>query len=266
MGKTEMPQVAQKSEEELQEVWQLYRKEKDQKARRELILNYSYLVKYVAGRVMIHLPSYVELDDLISYGTIGLIDAVQGFNPDQGVKFSTYAVARIKGAIYDALRAMDWVPRSVRDKAKMVSQAMAKLEQENKRVPTDDELAAYLGISLEKLEKILNQVTIPQVMSLDGLGGDDNDEERTTLEIPGPKEDDPLNIIQDKDMKEVLGRAIDRLPEKEKYVVALYYNEGLTLREIGEVLDLSAARISQLHSKAILRLRGMLGREKSSFL
>lgn len=266
MGKAEMPQVAQKSDQELQEIWQLYRREKDPKARRELILNYSYLVKYVAGRVMIHLPSYVELDDLISYGTMGLIDAVQGFNPEQGVKFSTYAVARIKGAIYDALRAMDWVPRSVREKAKMISKAMAELEQKNKKTPTDEEVAAHLGISQEKLEKILAQVTIPQVMSLDGLRGNDEEEERIPFDIPGPSEDDPLNIVQDKDMKELLGKAIERLPEKEKLVVALYYYDGLTLREIGEVLDLSAARISQLHSKAILRLRGMLGREKSSFL
>lgn len=266
MGKAEMPQMAQKSDEELKDLWDLYRQERDPEARRKLILNYSYLVKYVAGRVMIHLPSYVELDDLVSYGTIGLIDAVQGFNPDHGVKFSTYAVARIRGAIYDALRAMDWVPRSVREKAKMISTAMAELEQENKRPPSDEELASHLEISQEKLEKILTQITIPQVMSLEGLGNSGDEEEKPTLEIPGPPDEDPLNIVQDKDMKESLGRAIERLPEKEQLVVSLYYYEGLTLREIGEVLDLSAARISQLHSKAILRLRGMLGRDKSSFL
>ncbi len=266
MGKAEMPQMAQKSDEELKDLWDLYRQERDPEARRKLILNYSYLVKYVAGRVMIHLPSYVELDDLVSYGTIGLIDAVQGFNPDHGVKFSTYAVARIRGAIYDALRAMDWVPRSVREKAKMISTAMAELEQEHKRPPSDEELASHLEISQEKLEKILSQVTIPQVMSLEGLGGNGDEEEKPSLEIPGPRDEDPLNIVQDRDMKESLGRAIERLPEKEQLVVSLYYYEGLTLREIGEVLDLSAARISQLHSKAILRLRGMLGRDKSSFL
>jgi len=265
MERGEMPQVAQKSEEQLNELWRLYREEGDEKARQEIILHYSYLVKYVSGRVMIHLPSYVELDDLISYGTMGLIDAVGGFNHEQGVKFSTYAVARIKGAIYDALRAMDWVPRSVRDKAKMISKAMAELEQENKRVPTDEELAAHLEISVERLEKIFSQITVPQIMSLEGMGEREG-EDRPAVEIPGPPEDNPLYIVQDRDMKRILGQAIERLPEKEKLVIALYYYDGLTLREIGEVLELSTARISQLHTKAVLRLRGMLSREKRSLV
>jgi len=266
MGDPGEEQQIQKSSRELKELWNHFRENGDDQARREIILYYSYLVKYVAGRVMIYLPPYVELDDLISYGTIGLIDAIEGYDPDHGVKFSTYAVARIKGAIYDALRAMDWVPRSVREKAKKISKAMAELEQQKKRSPTDEELAGFLNISSDQLQQMLNQVAIPQVMSLDKVIGERDRDQPLGIDISGPQEDDPLYIVQQKNMKEVLGGAIERLPEQEQLVVSLYYYEGLTLREIGEVMDLSAARISQLHTKAILRLRGMLSREKKSLV
>lgn len=263
MGK---PETAQTEEQKLKALWKAYQKDGDAEARRKLILHFSYLVKYVAGRIMIYMPPYLEMDDLVSYGTIGLIDAVEGFNPDQGVKFSTYAISRIKGAIYDALRAMDWVPRSVREKMKNISQTMNILQQELQRAPSDEELAAAMGISVEKLTEMLAQVTVPQILSLDNVFQGEEGSDRGSMEVPGPKEDNPLAIVQKRDMKEVLAKAIERLPEQEKMVTVLYYYEGLTLREIGEVLDLSAARISQLHTKGILRLRGMLSRDKQNLI
>lgn len=256
------PEYASNQDLELKELWFSYRETGDQWIKKELILNHINLVKYVAGRIMVSLPPYLEMDDLISYGTVGLIDAVEGFNPTLGVKFSTYAIARIKGSIYDALRALDWVPRSVREKAKIIGNAMKHLEQEYKRVPNDDELADYLGITREKLDTMLNQVAVPQILSLDYVVF--NDDEGKGIDIPTPMDEDPLAIIEQIDLKESLAAAIDRLSERERLIVALYYYEGLTLGEIGKVLELSTARISQLHTKAILRLRTFLKKEDAT--
>ncbi len=254
------PKCATDNELELKEMWCNFRETGDQEIKKELIIKYINLVKYVAGRVMVTLPPYLEMDDLISYGTVGLIDAVEGFNPYLGVKFSTYAIARIKGSIYDALRALDWIPRSVREKAKVISSAMKHLEQENKREPTDDELAEYLNLSRVKLEEMLKQIAVPQVLSLDYVVFNDEDG-RKAMDVPAPYEEDPLAIMEQADLKESLAKAIDRLSDRERLIISLYYYEGLTLREIGNVLELSTARISQLHTKAILRMRALLSKE-----
>ena len=241
-------------------LWVEYKKNGERRLRDQLIVLYSPLVKYVAARVAVGLPQHVDGSDLVSYGIIGLIDAIDRFSPDRQVKFETYAIPRIRGAIIDELRAIDWVPRSVRAKARAVEQAYASLEATLLRTPTDAEVAAELDMSEPDLQDILRQISFVGVAALDEVfmvGGDRTD--RTTLgdTIPDATAG-PVALFEDKESKEILAQAIMQLGERERTVLSLYYYEGLTLAEIGEILGVTESRVCQIHTKAVLQLRGRL--------
>jgi len=212
-----------------QSLWLEYRRNGDKGVRDRLILTYAPLVKYVAGRLGSGLPAHVDEGDLVSYGLLGLIGAIERYDPGRDIKFETYAMSRIKGAIIDELRALDWVPRSVRARAREIERAIADLESKLGRAPTDEEISAKIGISEEELEDSLTDISRSSIAALD-----------------------------ETETREALADAISRLPEREKLVVTLYYYEELTLREIGEVLGVTESRVSQLHTKAILRLKARL--------
>jgi RNA polymerase sigma factor for flagellar operon FliA len=246
---------------DLAALWATYKETDDQDAREKLILNYSPLVKYVAGRLSANLPPTVENADLISYGFFGLIDAIEKFDLERGIKFETYAIARIKGAIIDELRALDWVPRSVRAHAREIEKAYIALETELRRVPTDAEVAKQMGISDMELQDIYTKLSYTSVVSFEELWTSSGDrDEKTSLigTIQDETAEDPVTTFEATEVKEILAGAIERLPEREKIVIALYYYEGLTLKEIGEVLGVTESRVSQLHTKAVLRLRARL--------
>jgi len=247
--------------DETQALWREYTKNKDQAARDRLILTYAPLVKYVAGRLGSGLPAHVDENDLVSYGLLGLIGAIERFDPDRDIKFETYAIARIKGSIIDELRAMDWVPRSVRSRARDIERAIAELERKLMRAPTDEEISEKLGVTVDELNDSLSEIGRSSIVALDELwtvssGEGDQVALLDTIEdTTGPE---PQSELAQTELKEALGEAIARLPEREKLVVTLYYYEELTLREIGEVLGVTESRVSQLHTKAILRLKARL--------
>ena len=241
-------------------LWQEYRQTGDRALRDRLILTYAPLVKFVAGRLGASLPSHVDEQDLVSYGLLGLISAIERFDPSREIKFETYAISRIKGAIIDELRSLDWVPRSVRTRAREIERAIAELERQLMRAPTDDEIAAKVGISGDELEESLAEISRSSIAALDELwspsaGGDQIALIDTIEDTQGPE---PQSELAQTELKEALGEAIARLPEREKLVVTLYYYEELTLREIGEVLGVTESRVSQLHTKAVLRLKARL--------
>lgn len=246
-------------------LWLHYKEEDSLEARDELIIQYAPLVKYVANRLAINLSSLVELDELISYGIEGLIDAMEKFDHKRNIKFETYAITRIRGSMIDGLRSMDWVPVSLRQKSKELERTYAALESRLGRSASDEEVAREMGISLNDLAVLLREVAATTIISLDDfLPGEEGDDNKKRIVDILQDEDavDALEMAEFTEVKETLARAIARLPEKEKTVVYLYYYEGLTLKEIGAVLTLSESRISQLHTKAILRLRGSLSKKK----
>lgn len=250
---------------DLAALWAAYKDSDDQQAREQLILNFSPLVKYVAGRLSVNLPQTVDTADLISYGLFGLIDAIEKYDTTRGIKFETYAIARIKGAIIDELRAMDWVPRSVRARAREIEKAYIALENRLKRVPSDAEVASEIGIPINDLHDIFTKLSYTSVVSFEELwtANTDRDEKTSLLgTIKDENAEDPVALFETEEMKTILAGAIDRLPEREKLVVALYYYDGLTLKEIGEVLGVTESRVSQLHTKAVLRLRARLHNER----
>jgi len=242
-------------------LWRQYRRTNDQAIRDRLILTYAPLVKYVAGRLGSGLPAHVDEGDLVSYGLLGLIGAIERFDPDRDIKFETYAIARIKGSIIDELRAMDWVPRSVRARARDIERAIGALEAKLGRAPTDEEIAAKLEVSQEELDDSLSEISRSSIAALDelwtvqGSSGDTVALIDTIEDEHGPQ---PASALDQAEMKEMIADAISRLPEREKLVITLYYYEELTLREIGEVLGVTESRVSQLHTKAILRLKARL--------
>jgi RNA polymerase sigma factor for flagellar operon FliA len=246
--------------EDTQTLWREYRRTNDPRLRDRLILTYAPLVKYVAGRLGSGLPAHVDDDDLVSYGLLGLIGAIQRFDPDRDIKFETYAIARIKGSIIDELRSMDGVPRSVRSRAREIERAIGELESRLGRAPSDEEIATKVGISQEDLDESLSEISRTSIAALDELwtvsaGGDQIALIDTIEDTQGPN---PQSALAETELKEAIGEAIARLPEREKLVVTLYYYEELTLREIGEVLGVTESRVSQLHTKAILRLKARL--------
>ncbi|WP_054694370.1 FliA/WhiG family RNA polymerase sigma factor [Syntrophomonas palmitatica] len=245
--------------------WVQYKENDDLEARDELIIHYAHLVKYVASRLAINLSSVVELDELISYGIEGLIDAIEKFDHKRNVKFETYAITRIRGSVIDGLRAMDWVPVSIRQKSKELEKVYCELESRLGRAASDAEVAAEMGITTQALSGLLREVAANTIISLDDfLPGEEGDarKKRVLDLLEDHKATDALELMELAEVKEILTRSISRLPDKEKTVVYLYYYEGLTLKEIGAVLQLSESRISQLHTKAILRLRGSLSKKK----
>ena len=249
--------------EDTSSLWRDFRDDpKDKRTRDRLILTYAPLVKYVAGRLGSGLPAHVDEGDLVSYGLLGLIGAIERFDPSRDIKFETYAISRIKGAIIDELRSLDWVPRSVRSRAREIERAVAELEKKLMRAPTDEEISAKIGISVDELDTSLTEISRSSIAALDELwtvnssGGDQVALIDTIEDTEGPE---PQSALAQTEQKEALADAISRLPEREKLVVTLYYYEELTLREIGEVLGVTESRVSQLHTKAILRLKARLG-------
>lgn len=245
----------------LEMLWRSYKESGDPRLREQLILHYSPLVKYVAGRVGVGLPANVEQADFVSSGVFGLIDAIEKFDIDRAIKFETYAISRIRGAIIDELRALDWIPRSVRQKAKTVERTYATLEARLRRTPHEPEVAAEMGITLEDLHAIFSQLSLANVMALDELIhpiGESGDALTLmdTLEDTGA--DNPVEIAEDRELRRLLATAVSTLPEREKTVVTLYYYEGLTLAEIGQVLGVTESRVSQIHTKSVLQLRAKL--------
>jgi RNA polymerase sigma factor for flagellar operon FliA len=207
------------------------------------------------------LPAHVDEGDLVSYGLLGLIGAIERFDPDRDIKFETYAISRIKGSIIDELRSLDWVPRSVRSRAREIERAIAELESRLGRAPTDDEIAQKVGITEEELGESLSDISRSSIAALDELwtmSGETGDQVSLLDTIEDTEGPQPQSALAQTEMKEALGEAIARLPEREKLVVTLYYYEELTLREIGEVLGVTESRVSQLHTKAILRLKARL--------
>ena len=242
-------------------VWKEYKETQSKVAKDKLLLEYANLVKYIAQRIAVNLPSSVERDDLISAGILGLVKAVETFEPERGFKFETYAGHKIRGAILDELRAMDWVPRSVRQKARDLQRVFAKLENELGRMPYDDEVCKSLNITMKEYEDILTEVTPTTIISLEEAMPDretDSKEIRIIDTIEDPGSNNPLKELGFTEVKNILKEAIGNLPEKEKLVIALYHYEELTLKEIGVVLNISESRVSQIHSKVILKLRSKL--------
>jgi RNA polymerase sigma factor for flagellar operon FliA len=246
---------------ETQTLWREYKRTGERALRDRLILTYAPLVKYVAGRLGSGLPAHVEEGDLVSYGLLGLIGAIERFDPERDIKFETYAIARIKGSIIDELRSMDWVPRSVRARARDIERSISQLEAKLGRAPNDEEISSSLGITEEEFQDSLLEISRSSIAALDelwsGAGGGDPVALIDTIEDPEAPE--PQAAMAQTELREALGEAIARLPEREKLVVTLYYYEELTLREIGEVLGVTESRVSQLHTKAILRLKARLG-------
>jgi RNA polymerase sigma factor for flagellar operon FliA len=245
-------------------LWRDYRTTTDENRKKDLrdrlILTYAPLVKFVAGRLGASLPSHVDEQDLASYGLLGLIGAIERFDPDREIKFETYAISRIRGSIIDELRSLDWVPRSVRTRAREIERAIAELERRLHRAPTDEEIADKVGITVEELEESLTDISRTSMASIDEIwspsaGGDQIALIDTIEDEQGPN---PELDLEQGEMREALGEAIARLPEREKLVITLYYYEELTLREIGEVLGVTESRVSQLHTKAVLRLKARL--------
>jgi len=249
------------AEAALKKLWIDFKDTAESALRERLILHYSPLVKYVAGRVGVGLPPNIEQADLVSYGIFGLIDAIEKFDLSRAIKFETYAISRIRGAIIDELRAIDWIPRSVRYKAREVEKAYASLEGKLHRTPTEAEVAEEMDISLEDLHQVFSRVSFVNVVALDELlnvGGEKGDKLSLVDTLEDTKAEDPVAAFESEETKYLLAKAINQLPEREKIVVTLYYYEGLTLAEIGQVLGVTESRICQMHTKAVLQLRGRL--------
>lgn len=236
----------QKAGGDVAALWQEYKTTHDPEVRNRLVLQYAPLVKYVAGRVRSGMPQTVEQADLVSEGVIGLMDAIEKFEPGRGLQFQTYAVPRIRGAIIDGLRAADWVPRSVRNKIRDIQQAQVALESRIGRTPTDTEIADELQVSVKELRATYAKVSYTSLASIDEIG--------VTDDFGVAAED----ALEDNEVRAALMAAITHLPERDKIIIALYYFEGLTLSEIGQVLGVTESRVSQLHTRATLSLRGKL--------
>ena len=246
------------NETDLDRTWARYKDEGKQSDRDQLIIYYSPLVKYVAGRVAAGLPQSVDQADLVSYGMFGLIDAITKFDPGRGYKFETYAISRVKGAILDELRSIDWVPRSVRSKAKSVERAMLKLEANLHRSPTDAEIADELDISLDQLNGMYNQISSLGIVALDEMLSFNGSESLTFGDTLADRSDGPGGVYERVEMRQLLADAINRMTEREKIVLTLYYYENMTLAEIGGVLGVTESRVCQIHTKAVMQLKSRL--------
>ena len=249
----------------MEEAWRRFKAGRDPKARATIIDNYSYLVKITAGRVVTNLPPNLDREDLYTAGSMGLIKAVDQFDPGRQVKFETYAIALIRGAILESLREEDWVPRSVRERSKTLEKTFFELEVKLGAPPTEVQVADHLGITPGELSQMMADTGRGSVMSLDDviLGSDGG--ERLHLSDVVADDTSPVADVEVRERIRQLGTAIDRLPERERLVIALYYYEGLTFKEIGKVLSVSESRVYQLHTQAVLRMRGYLNRDQELF-
>jgi len=239
----------------IEELWTEYKSVPERPTRDRLILHYSPIVKYVAGRVLSRLPDSIDGADLVSYGILGLIDAIEKFDPHRGIKFETYSVPRIRGAILDSLRSIDWVPRSVRTKARAANKAYNKLEHVLKRSPTDAELAADLGITMADLNSLNRQTTLGSVLQLDEVLFSGQQGAGTLGDTIADTREEPGAIVEREEVRRLLATAIVGLADRERTVLTLYYYEGLKLSEIGDVLGVTESRACQIHTKAVTQLR-----------
>ncbi len=246
------------TDEHVNELWQDFKSTGSERAREGLILHYSPLVKFVAGRVGVGLPRSVEQSDLISYGIFGLIDAIDKFDLERGFKFETYAINRAKGAILDELRALDWVPRSVRAKAREIARSLDELEHKLQRTPSEEELSSSMDMPLAQLQDTLGEISSLGLVALDELLGRDSDSSSVGDVLPDPRGLSPEAAFHVEETKRVVADSINRLPDRERLVVTLYYYEGLTLSEIGEVLGVTESRVCQIHTKAVMSLRNRM--------
>jgi len=243
-------------------LWQEYTTYRSQQTREKLLVQYLPLVKYVAGKMMFSLPTCVDYNDLLSAGVMGLIGALERFDPKQGVKFETFVLPRIKGAILDELRTLDWAPRSLRSKARQVEKVSEQLEKDLGRTATSYEIANELDMDIEEYGGVLLEVSKASLLSLDGSRTEDNEQLTSMYDLlENTQSDNPLQSMETVEMKGLLVEAIEGLNEQEKIVMALYYYEELTLKEIGQVLNITESRVSQIHSKALDSLKGVLQEE-----
>lgn len=247
-------------EKEEAELWRDYKKTKSVAIRDKLIRQYMPLVKWVAGRISTGMPESVDFDDLVGFGQFGLLDAINKFDIDKGVKFKTYATTRIRGAIFDELRELDWVPRSVRQKSREIEDTITDVESRLGRAATDAEIAKAMNMTEEEYQNTVMKVSGTSMLSLNDLWYSGDDNERMTIGdgIEGSSSLNPDVIVEREEIRKVIIQAINELPKNEKMVIVLYYHEDLSFKEIGQVLNVSESRISQLHSKANLRLRAKL--------
>ncbi|PWK89135.1 RNA polymerase sigma-28 (SigD/FliA/WhiG) subunit [Lentzea atacamensis] len=245
-------------------LWRSYGESREQCQRDRLVLHYAPLVKYVAGRVGTGLPAHVDVADLIQSGIFGLVDAIEKFEPERGLKFETYAMQRIRGAILDDLRSQDWVPRSVRSRARDVERALERLGAKLQRTPTDRELAAELKIGLAELRELYGQLQLTSVVALDELIAPNKGGSSLAESLPDDAAEDPVASLVDQDSRRQLADAIAQLAERDRVVVTLYYFENLTLAEIGKVLGVTESRVCQLHTRAVLRLRTKLNEQSEA--
>ena len=261
MGSTsrQVSTAHESAERGINDLWSEFKRTGSQTLRNQLIIFYSPFVKYVAGRVLAGLPRHFDEEDLVSYGIIGLIDAIERFEPDRNLRFETYAIPRIKGAIIDELRSIDWVPRSVRTKARAVEQAYTHLEGTLRRTPNEAEVAAELEMTVGEFHKSLRKISTVGMMALDEtLRGGERSERSTLGETLPDRSQSPLDVLEAKESKEALVRAVDGMPERERTVLMMYYYDGLTLTEIGDVLGVTESRVCQIHTKALRQLRSKL--------
>ncbi len=244
------------------DLWERLAKSVDQPARQELVEQYARLVKYVAGRMAIGLPHYVDHNDLVSAGLLGLIQAIDNYDYKRGNKFETYAIPRIRGAILDELRTQDWFPRSLRRKARQLEDAYTRLEARFGRTATDEELAKELGVTRRDLAVMMDEVAVATIVSLDADGSDDDDSSSLGDYLPDTRTPDAETCVSEEEMRGLIASSLGELADKEQLVLVLYYYEELTLKEIGEILDVTESRVCQIHTKAILRLRGKIQRSE----
>ncbi len=238
------------------QLWNAFRQDPSPKAKEALLVAYLPVVKQVASRMKMSLPHSVHLDDLVGSGIMGLINSVENFNPELGFKFETYAIPRIRGAILDGLRDFDWVPRSIRSKEKLLESTITALENELGRIPTDEEISGRLDLTLSEYHKLVDDVHATTLLSFDRPLGNDGDSSSSLYDLVADAgNDNPLDMMERKEIRTLLVELINRLPEQDKLVIALYYYEELTLKEIGKVLDISESRVSQIHTKIILSMK-----------
>lgn len=244
-----------------EKIWRIYSQTKDSALKEKIILEYSHIIKFVAGRLSAHLGQHVEYQDMYSYGIFGLIDAIDKYDYTKGVKFETYASLRIRGAILDSIRKLDWVPRTLRLKNKQLEQAYADLEGQLGRYPTEEEVAEKLQISLDEVKELIKTSSVISLVSLDDYL--EQNHEVTFSKVGISSDESPEVLYEKQEAKQILTDAIEKLTDKERLVINSYYFEEMTLKEISAVMGVSESRVSQIHSKAVLKLKSKLGKFKS---